>query len=126
MTTSIEAITTAAVSRALDAATLRHQAIAANIANHAVEGYVPTKVTFAAEFAQLRAGQTATGLDAQTVSAMKPQLVQSFDAQGRPAAVRLDSEMAEMAQNAVHYQALTRGLSRHLAILSTAASDGKK
>lgn len=126
MTHPIEAITTAAVARALDAATLRHQAIAANIANHGVEGYVPMKVSFAAEFAEQKTGQAAGRLDATAVSAMKAQLVPMLDAEGLPAKVKLDSEMADMAQNAVQYQALARGLSRHLAILATAASDGKK
>jgi len=126
LTLPIEAITTAAIARALDAATLRHQAIAANIANHGVEGYVPLKVSFAAEFAEQRAGQAAGRLDAQAVSAMKAQLTPVLDAQGLPAKVKLDSEMADMAQNAVQYQALARGLSRHMSILASAASDGKK
>lgn len=125
MTLPIEAITTAAVARALDAATLRHQAIAANIANHGVEGYVPMKVSFAAELAEQRAASSGR-LDPQSVAAMTAQLVPALDADGLPAKVKLDAEMADMAQNAVQYQALARGLSRHLSILASAASDGKK
>jgi flagellar basal-body rod protein FlgB len=126
LTTSIEAITTAALARAMDVAMLRHQAIAANIANQAVEGYVPMKVSFAAEFAQARMGQTATRLDEQALSAMKPEMAPALDARGAPAKVRLDSEMVNMAQNAGQFQALARGLSRHFSILESAANDGKK
>ncbi len=126
MSLPIEAITTAAVALALDAATLRHQAIAANIANHGVDGYVPFKVSFAAEFNEQSAAAGTARLDARALSAMTPQLVPVLDANGLPAKVKLDAEMADMAQNAVHFQALARGLSRHLSILATAASDGKK
>ena len=37
-----------------------------------------------------------------------------------------DEQVADMAQNAVQYQVLARGLNRHFAILSMAANDGKR
>jgi flagellar basal-body rod protein FlgB len=40
--------------------------------------------------------------------------------------VLLDVEVANMAQNAVNYQILARGLSRYYSIMSSAVSDGKK
>jgi flagellar basal-body rod protein FlgB len=40
--------------------------------------------------------------------------------------VQLDMEVARMAQNAVHYQALLKGIEKQYAILSTAIADGKK
>jgi flagellar basal-body rod protein FlgB len=40
--------------------------------------------------------------------------------------VLLDLQVARMAQNGVHYQALVAGLTKHFAILSTAVSDGRK
>jgi flagellar basal-body rod protein FlgB len=114
MTDSVEAITTGMLSRALEAATLQHQATAANIANQATEGYVPVRVSFAAQMAAL------------TGEAPAAKFEPVLDAQGRPATVRLDSEMADMARNAVQYQALARGLNKHLALLAMAAADGKK
>ena len=107
----IESLTTLALGRALDASALRHQAIAANIANHGVEGYVPLTVSFDREMEQAGA---------------RPQLAPVLGVNGRPPPVKLDAEMASMAQNAVQYQALVRGLSRHLSILATAAGDGRK
>lgn len=125
MTQGIEAITTAALSLALDAASLRHQAIAANIANHATEGYVPLKLDFESQLASARRGLEA-GLDEHTLSEVKLQLQPVMDENGAPARVQLDAEMADMARNAVQFQALARGLNRHFAILALAASEGKK
>jgi flagellar basal-body rod protein FlgB len=40
--------------------------------------------------------------------------------------VKLDEEMVEMSRNAVHYQALVKGLTRHFAVLQMAAADGRR
>lgn len=130
MIEGIEAITQASLSLALDAASLRHQAIARNIANAATDGYTPVDVGFSAQMDSARA-QLAQGrpLDARQVASMAEEGVRmqpAVGADGLPVRVQLDSEVARMAQNAVHYQALLKGLSRHMAILSTAVSDGKR
>ncbi len=57
---------------------------------------------------------------------MRLQLTPVLDAQGLPAKVHLDEQMADMAQNSLQFQALARGLNRHFSILSTAVSDGKR
>ncbi|ROZ63187.1 flagellar basal body protein [Ramlibacter sp. WS9] len=127
MTEGLEAITTAALGLALDAASLRHQAIAANIANHATVGYVPQKLDFESQMREAqRVLQSKGSIDAFALSGVRLQLEPVLDAQGQPAKVQLDEQVADMAQNSVHYQLLARGLSRHLSILSTAASDGKR
>lgn len=127
MTEGLEAITTAALGLALDAASLRHQAIAANIANHATVGYVPQKLDFESQMREAqRVLQSKGSIDAFALSGVRLPLEPVLDAQGQPAKVQLDEQVADMAQNSVHYQLLARGLSRHLSILSTAASDGKR
>ncbi|MBC7604827.1 MAG: flagellar basal body protein [Ramlibacter sp.] len=127
MTHGLEAITTAALSLALDAASLRQQAIASNIANHATEGYVTQKVDFASEMVDARRSLDSKGsIDAFSLSSVRPQLSPALDASGAPIKVHLDEQMADMAQNAVQYQALTRALSRHFSLLSLAANDGKR
>jgi flagellar basal-body rod protein FlgB len=40
--------------------------------------------------------------------------------------VQLDAEMSELARNAVEYQALVQGLSRHLGLMALAAADGRR
>ena len=130
MIEGIEGITTTALSMALDAASLRQQAIATNIANASSEGYIPQRVNFEAYVQDARRELIERGrLDSQTLLnmaesplAMEP----AVDGAGVPAKVQLDAEVAGMAQNAVHYQALLKGLSRHLSVLYSAASDGKR
>ena len=130
MIDGIEAITTTSLSLALDAATLRHQTIANNIANANTEGFVPQRVNFEAYVKDARRELDERGrLDAQsitTLSGSKPLLEPLLTAAGLPAKVQLDTEVANMAQNAVHYQALIKGLSRQMSILATAVSDGKR
>jgi flagellar basal-body rod protein FlgB len=127
MNIGIESITTASLALALDAATLRHQGIAQNIANANTEGYVPVALSFENKLEQARRSLREHGrVDPFALSAVRPQLQPVVGADGQGARVQLDTEMARMAQNAVHFQALTKGLSRHFAILSSAVSDGKK
>jgi flagellar basal-body rod protein FlgB len=127
MTDGIEAVTRSALALALDAASLRQQAIAANIANANAIGYVPQRVSFEAQLADVRRSMDAGGrVDAFALSQVRPRLEPAVDGSGAPNQVQLDVEAAEMARNAVHYQALVKGLSRHFAILSMAAGDGRK
>lgn len=127
MTDPISSITTSALSLALDAASLRQQAIAANIANHATEGYVAQRLDFSAQMEDARRVLEGGGrLDAASLTNVRLQLQPVVAADGRPAKVRVDEQMADMAQNAVQFQALAKGLARHFSILSAAVGDGKR
>jgi flagellar basal-body rod protein FlgB len=127
VTYQTEAVTTAALSLALEAATRRHQAIAANIANANTEGYAAVKLSFEKHLAEARNTlRDRGGIDPAALAGVRMELEPVLDAQGDPAPVRLDTEMADMAANAVHYQALVQGLSRHMSILAIAAGDGRK
>lgn len=124
---TLESITTTALSLALDAASLRQQAIAANIANHASEGYVPQKVEFESLLADARSTLEQQGsISSASLEGVQVRMQPMLDANGLPVRIELDAQMADMAQNAVQYQTLTRALARHFSILSTAASDGKR
>lgn len=127
MTTPIESVTTAALSAALSAGTARQGAIAANIANANVEGYVPLRLAFDASLEDARAVLREKGwLDPGQLSALRGALEPALDAGGAPLPVRVDEEAAELARNAVHFQALTQALSRHLGMLALAAADGRR
>lgn len=127
MTPQLEALTTATLSLALDAAARRHQAIAANIANAQVDGYAPVKLSFESQLEEARQALRERGsVDAQSLAGVRMELQPWLDAHGQPAVVQLDAAMAEMARNAVHYQALAQGLSRHLGVLALAAADGRR
>lgn len=127
MINGTEAITTAALANALDVASLRHQTIAANIANVHTRGYVPQRVSFDAHWVQAqRTLQQGGALDATMLAGLTVQLAPALDAAGQPMEVRLDAEVANLASNNMQYQALVKGLSRHLSLLMSAASEGKK
>ena len=127
MITGLEATTTATLGLALDAASLRQQAIAANIANHGTDGYVAQELDFESQLEDARRGLHSQGsVDAFALAGVRLQLQPMLDAHGQPARVHLDHQVADLAQNAVQYQLLTRGLNRHFAILSSAVSDGKR
>lgn len=129
MTAGIEAITTKALSLALDAASLRQQAISANIANANTLGYIPLAVDFESQMEEARMALQSQGcLDSASLQGVAPRLYQTGTPNdlGISSKVMLDMEVAKLAQNAVHFQALIRGLSKHFSIMSTAVSDGKK
>ncbi|MDX4957185.1 flagellar basal body protein [Delftia acidovorans] len=130
MTQAIEAVTVASLSMALDAASLRHQAIARNIANAGTQGYVPVQASFSGQMQearrQLDQGQLLNTAQVDAMAQESLRLEPRRDATGLPAGVQLDSEVAQMAHNAVHYQALLKGLSQHMSLLSSAVSDGKR
>jgi flagellar basal-body rod protein FlgB len=125
-----EAITITSLSLALDVAALRHQTIANNIANANTEGFSPQRVGFDAYFKDARQQLNERGrLDLQTLDSMsttRPSIGPLLGAAGLPVKVQLDVEVAEMAQNAVQYQALIKGLSRYMSVLSSAVSDGRR
>jgi flagellar basal-body rod protein FlgB len=120
MQTGVEALTGAALTLALDAATLRHQIHATNIANAGVVGYKAQRLSFEAHVQQgLQATQPA---NVQVNARVETEL--AFD--GTPRAVQLDTEVAAMSQNAVHYQTLVRALNRQMSIMASAVSEGKR
>lgn len=121
----IEAVTTTALGMALDAAALRHQAIANNIANANTPGYQPLRVSFESQLdaarASLHEGGRIDPHDLEGINATTARIPA-----GGAVPIRLDTEVANMAQNLVHYQTLIKVLNRHFSILASAASDGKR
>jgi len=115
-TPGIESLTLPVLSAALDAAVMRHQVIANNIANANTAGFSAQRVSFDVAFDEANAAQGG-GVAAR----LQPQVALSVDG-----AVRLDSEMAAMAQNGTQYQALLKAVNRHLSLLATAVSEGKR
>lgn len=127
MNTGIEGITTAALSLALDAASLQHRVIATNIANINTTGYMPMRLNFSAHLNSTGARERALGnVDSSSLFAVRMELQQARDANGAMESVQPDQEVAAMSENAVHYQALAAALDKHFSVLSSAVSDGKR
>lgn len=126
MISLIDNNTVALLSLALDATTMRHQAIAHNIANANTPGYKPVGVSFETYLADAR-NALAEGrpISFASVSDVRPafEVVES-DGLGS-GAVSLDTEVAQMSENALHHQVLLKALNRHFSILNMAMGEGK-
>lgn len=119
--------TTALVRTALDAALMRHQMHATNIANASVAGYQPMRLDFGDAMARARADIQAGGMAHGGVAGLSPDIVPLEDGYGHRAdKVELDVEVAAIAHNTLAYQALMKGLSRYMGILGIAMSDGRR
>jgi flagellar basal-body rod protein FlgB len=119
----IEPTTLALVSKALNAAVMRQAVHAHNIANANTEGFSPAKVSFEAQLSQVR---DALGRgDRLSEADLRDSVASVVDA---PAGTRveLDTEVAALAHNSLHYQALVKALDRQLSMMSLAVSDGKR
>ena len=115
MIEGIEGTGAAAARLALDAAALRHQAIAHNLANLNSDNYVSLGVSFDAELAAARRGQAA-----------RPELVRESWRGAGPRPQDVDVEMVKLSANTIHYQALLKALGKHFAILNAALTEGRR
>jgi flagellar basal-body rod protein FlgB len=120
----IDSSTTGLLGLALDAATMRQQAIAHNIANAGTAGYQRIGVSFEQQLAGLSERGANRGPAAPSLADLS---------NARPAfeyaaggAVSLDVEMAQLSETTVHHQALLKALNRHFALIGMAINEGKR
>jgi len=122
-----EAVTVEMSRLALDAASLRHQAIAHNIANVNTPGFAPVRVDFERQMETVRAAlRDGAPVDGTMLAGVRPVLMRAAPAQDTDRTALLDLEVADMAQNTVQYEALMKALGKHLAILGAAVNEGKR
>ncbi len=121
-------VTMALVVKALDAATLRHQAIAGNIANANSVDYRPLRVNFEEQlgFARQALARGTGSLTAADVASVRPVLEQEPAPVAGKAAVMIDMEMVKLAQNTLQYQALLKALGQRKAIIGLAINEGRR
>lgn len=116
----VEPTTISLLGMALDAAVMRHQAIAQNIANAGTPGYQRIAVSFESRMAELQ-GAIAQGQPLPSLGQFQP----FFEAADNDA-VSLDTEMAALSENTLHHQALLKALNKHMALMSLAINEGKR
>jgi flagellar basal-body rod protein FlgB len=121
---NIDGGTTALLSLALDAAVLRQQAAAHNLANANTPGFRPVRVRFEEHLARLAGepGQVAP-LNPAELAGLGPTLETAPAGTPAPAA---DAELASLSETVVHHQALLKALNRHFSLLAVAVSDGRR
>jgi flagellar basal-body rod protein FlgB len=122
-----EAITSDMLRLALDAASMRHLAISNNIANVNTVGYRPASVNFEQQMATvhdaLRRGEPVAPA---MLRGLLPVLERGEALGDGDRTALLDTEMASLAQNTVQYEALLRAMGKHMALLGSAISEGKR
>jgi flagellar basal-body rod protein FlgB len=120
----IDSHTVGLLSLALDAATMRQQAIAHNLANANTPGFQRIGVSFERRIGDLqqalRQGQAPS---LASLTGYRP-LFEAAGAAGDPVAI--DMEMAAMAENTLHHQALLKVLNKHFALIGSAINEGKR
>jgi flagellar basal-body rod protein FlgB len=105
----------------LDAAVLRHEAVATNIANAETPGF--RRVDVAPDFAVQLKARVAAGDFAKTAGSIRPQLAEDQTARSvRPDGntVEMERELMIMNRNAVEYEFLTQIVSNNIKQLKLA------
>lgn len=105
----------------LDAAVLRQEAVAMNIANAETPGF--RRVDVAPDFAVQLKARVASGDIAKTASSLRPQLAEDQTARSvRPDGntVEIERELMTMNRNAVEYEFLTEIVSNNIKQLKLA------
>jgi flagellar basal-body rod protein FlgB len=114
---------TALLGLALDAAGMRQQAIAHNIANVNTPGYRRASVSFEARMAQLTAGlPRGSAPSLAELSQLRPVLELGEDAEP----VQLDRELMELSETVLHQQALLKALNKQFELIGLAINEGKR
>lgn len=124
MISAIDNNATALLRLALDAASMRQQAIAHNIANVNTPGYQRIGVGFERQLASMTAALPRGAMPslAQLIE-VRPTVEHAGNAGG---AVQLDREMTELSETVLHQQALLKALNRHFELLGLAVNEGKR
>lgn len=122
MTSALAGITGSAVEYALDGLSLRHAALASNIANSGSAGHRPARVRFEEYLSSQMAGRSAQ----ESATSLPPPLVHFDPPQRDGDHSSLDTEIVALNQNTLQYQALIRGLTKHSGIIASAISEGKR
>lgn len=127
MITGADSVTKDLVKLALDAASLRHSAIANNLANIHSPDYVPLRVNFEEQLHALRQVRgDSKELSAVALNLIRPFVEQESHLPAGSAASMIDREMLKLSQNTVHYQALLKALAKRGAIMNLAVNEGRK
>ena len=114
---------TALLSLALDAADMRQQAIAHNIANADTPGYRRASVSFESRMVQMTTDLPRGAAPSLTdLSTLRPVLELADAAES----VQLDREMTELSETVLHQQALLKALNKQFELIGMAINEGKR
>jgi len=120
-------VTSALVVMALDAATLRHQALANNLANIHSENFRPQRLNFEEQLTALRhAAATRSPIAPAALAQVRPFIETDGARPNAGLTGTMDLELVKLSQNAVHYQSLLKALDKWGGILALAVNEGRR
>ncbi len=123
------------LNRGLDVSLARQNILTANVANLDTPGYTPSDVDFASalrdaidgghvRLRQAHLGHSRGMAGAGAMGSIETHQRPDTTPGGDGNSVDLDAQMARLSQNAIFYQAQTRVVSKKLAMLKYAVSEG--
>ena len=120
-------ITTDLVTMALNAATLRQQVAAHNIANANTPSYVPYKASFEGQLDQLQIKlRQGENIGPSDLSVLKMRVGAASLGNGLAPTVALDMEAAKLSETVLQYQAIVKAYSQMTSLLSYAINEGRR
>lgn len=129
MSLELGGVTSHLVSLALDAALVRHEVIAGNIANCHTPGYRAKRLSF-----ESLLGDMQTRIEARDHDAFVSRLERLRDdlqnggmtVESEDEAVELDREMVRLTENALRYQAILKAAAKQGQLLRSAINGGRQ
>lgn len=125
MASSIGGITSTIVEFALDGLSLRHQAIASNIANADAIGYRPVKVSFEEKIAALQNRNISSTHPAPNAD-LTPSVSYSSPVTTNSHRALMEANIVSLNQNVIQYQSLIKGLEKYMASITEAIKEGRR
>lgn len=120
-------VTTVTLAKCLDAAAIKHQVIANNIANVETPGFARSEVGFEAKLREaLELGSRDAILERVTKINPEPQLDRTSPARPDGNNVIIDREMADLTRNSLQYDALVQLINLKGNMLRTVITEGRR
>jgi flagellar basal-body rod protein FlgB len=127
MALNLGGVTASVVGYALDGLSLRHSAIASNIANANSIGYRPLQVSFEDALVALVDRGGAGSLSTAAVNGLpKPMVSEAAPTQLPTTENAVELQTVLLNQNVIQYQALIAGLNKYMSTVSVAINEGRK
>lgn len=118
-------ITASVVGYALDGLSLRHSAIAANIANADSVGYRPLQVSFENSLAALVNNSSDFGAES-VANLPRPVLSSASSPRFSSSENSFEIQTVLLNQNVLQYQTLIAGLNKYMSTVSIAVNEGRR
>ena len=120
----LESITPKLVEYALDGLSLRHQAIASNIANINSIDYKPISVSFESQVNDIK-NNFYDGSIGRAESHFEPLISYGKKQQKSITSAGIDMNTVQLNQNVIQYQALIKGMNHYISTLTLAVKEGR-